>query len=158
MSWRHAGADDALALMELERDANLVALSDIFTEPFPEDDVLARWALVLADQGVRVDVVDDADRLRAVAAYDGVSLRHLFVHPASWGEGLGRQGIERAVEAGGAGIRLWVLEANGRARWLYEHLGWRLTGQRQESVWAPHPVELEYRHCATFANLEIEYG
>ncbi|KQZ69853.1 GNAT family N-acetyltransferase [Nocardioides sp. Root151] len=143
-TWRRAAPDEVLALMELERDANLAALGHVFPGPFPEDDVMARWAIVLDDPTVRVEVVDGPGRLRAVTAYDDSSLRHLFVHPDSWGEGLGREGAVRAMAAGGLGIHLWVLSANRRARRLYEHLGWTPTGQQQESVWPPHPTELEY--------------
>lgn len=147
--WRRAGADEVLALMELERDACLAGLDHVFPRPFPEDDVLARWALVFESGDVSVEVVDGAPGLRAVTAYDDSSLRHLFVHPDAWGQGLGRQGVERAVTAGGPGIHLWVLAANGRARRLYEHLGWTPTGREQESVWPPHPLELEYSLTTT---------
>jgi hypothetical protein len=37
-----------------------------------------------------------------------------------------------------------VLEANGRARGLYESLGWTPTGVIQECPWAPYPTEVEY--------------
>lgn len=156
--WRPAQEVDAVALMELERDANLAALGHVFPGPFPEDDVLARWSIVLADPEVRVDVVDGPGHLRAVTAYDETSLRHLFVHPDAWGEGLGRQGVDRATTAGGMGIRLWVLQDNERARRLYEFLGWVPTGECQECVWPPHPSELEHRWTGTMIReLSLEH-
>ncbi|WP_114422712.1 GNAT family N-acetyltransferase [Nocardioides houyundeii] len=150
VSWRPAGAADAFALAEVERVANLEALAHVFDplrHPFPFDDVLARWALVLQDPEVRVEAVGGEQGLLACTAYDQENLRHLFVHPQRWGTGLGRDGVARAV----AHIRgldgtphLWCLEENRRARGLYEHLGWCPTGVTREAVWPPHPVEMEY--------------
>ncbi|WP_104107325.1 GNAT family N-acetyltransferase [Nocardioides sp. 616] len=140
---------DAIGLTELERAANLEALVHVFDpqrHPFPFDDVLARWVLVLEDPEVRVEAVG-SERLRACAAYDDDNLRHLFVDPACWGTGLGRAGVERAVahiRAAGGTPHLWCLADNHRARGLYEHLGWRPTGTAREAVWPPHPIEMEY--------------
>ncbi|QIX26321.1 GNAT family N-acetyltransferase [Nocardioides sp. JQ2195] len=147
--WRPASQHEGLALTGLERDANLAGPGHVFAAPFPEDDVLARWSIVLADPDVRVDVVDGPDGLRAVAAYDAASLRQLFVRPESWGRGLGSAGVRRAVDAIGTGATLWVLGDNERARRLYEHLGWVPTGESQDSVWPPHPVELAYHWTGT---------
>ena len=144
-SWRAADTDDAGPLRDLERAANLVGLAHVFSAdrfPFPDDDVLARWALVLQDPEVVVEVVDGDDGLLAFAAYDDDSLRHLAVHPDAWGTGLAGAGVARAVAHGAA--RLWVLDANHRARRLYERLGWSATGVEQECPWVPHPTELEY--------------
>lgn len=148
LTWRTAGPDDAVALRDLERAANLVALAHVFGDlPYPADDVLARWVLVLDDPGVTVDVLDaEAGGLLACAAYDDRSLRHLAVHPSAWGQGLGRAGVERAMAHIGPGATLWVLEANHRARGLYARLGWRLTGVTQECPWPPHPIELQMTH------------
>ena len=144
-SWRPARADEAGPLRDLQRLANLAGLDDVFPPdryPFPDDDVLTRWVLVLDDPEVSVEVVDGPTGLLAVTAYDAATLRHLAVHPDAWGTGLGRAGVERAVAAGAR--HLSVLESNHRARRLYEHLGWRPTGMTQECPWPPHPVELEY--------------
>ena len=143
--WRGATPEDLGPLRDLERDANLVGLAHVFSAdefPFPDDAVLSRWAIVLADPQVVTEVVDGDRGLLAYAAYDHESLRHLAVHPDAWGTGLATAGVQRAVHHGAR--RLWVLVANHRARRLYEHLGWRATGVEQESPWMPHPVELEY--------------
>jgi GNAT superfamily N-acetyltransferase len=150
VTWRRAGSEDAVALTELECVANLSALAHVFDperHPFPFDDVLARWVLVLQDPDVLVDVVDGEGGLLGCAAYDSENLRHLLVRPERWGTGLGREGVERAVahvRAAGGTPHLWCLEANHRARGLYEHLGWRPTGVTREAVWPPYPMELEY--------------
>jgi RimJ/RimL family protein N-acetyltransferase len=153
--FREATTADLSALRDLEREANLVGLAHVFPPeqyPFPDDDVLARWALVLEEPGVRV-LVRDADdgsggRLDLLAAYDDRSLRHLAVHPDLWGTGLASTAIEEVLHAmdlrGTAVAELWCLEENRRARRLYEHLGWRPTDDRRPAPWPPHPVEMRY--------------
>jgi ribosomal protein S18 acetylase RimI-like enzyme len=142
-TWRRATADDAVALRDLERLASLTGLAHVFGDlPYPDDDVLARWALLLDDPEVVVEVVEDDQGLVALAAHDGSSLRHLAVRPDHWGAGLGREGVDRARAAGAR--RLWVLADNTRARRLYESLGWTPSGQSQECPWPPYPTELEY--------------
>ncbi len=150
--WRLATPSDAGPLRDLERSANLAALSHVFPPerfPFPDDDVLARWALVLADREVTTEVVDiDGEQgLIAFAAYDAWSLRHLAVHPDHWGHGLAKAGVERAlsaIKAGGATeARLWCLEDNDRAQELYRRLGWGTTGTTRPAPWPPHPMECE---------------
>ena len=142
--FRAAWRADADALTELERDTNLVALAHVFSGvEFPYDAVHARWVSLLDDPGVAVEVAGPADRLDVYLAWgldEPWRLRHLGVRPESWGRGLARQAVERAV-----GVRrLWVLRDNTRARGLYEHLGWSPTGREQGAEWPPYPVELEY--------------
>ena len=142
-AWRRATADDAVALRDLERAASRVGLAHVFGDlPYPDDDVLARWVLLLDDPEVVVEVAEDDEGLVALTAHDGSSMRHLAVRPDHWHAGLGREGVARAEAAGAR--RLWVLADNGRARRLYESLGWAPTGQSQECPWPPFPTELEY--------------
>jgi RimJ/RimL family protein N-acetyltransferase len=151
--FREATVDDLTALMDLERDANLVGLAHVFPPeqyPFPEDDVLARWALVLDEPGVDVLVRDAGDRpgLDVFAAYDDRSLRHLAVHPRHWGTGLATTAIETVLremaQRGTTTAELWCLEQNRRARRLYEYLGWRATRDSRPAPWPPHPAEMRY--------------
>lgn len=154
--FRYATADDAGPLADLERAANEVGLAHVFPAdryPFPFDDVIARWALVLADPGVDVLVVEaDEDSgdagLLAYAAYDSSSLRHVAVRPDQWGHGLASTAIEVAVQAmkrrGSTIASLWVLEDNERARRLYQYLGWRATKERRPAPWPPYPTEIRY--------------
>lgn len=149
--FRDATLDDLVALRDLERAANLAALGHVFPPdrfPFPDDDVLARWALVLDEPDVVVRVAEDDRGLVAVAAYDDSTLRHLAVRPDHWGSGLATTAIETALHAmdlrGSTIASLWCLEENHRARRLYEYLGWRPTPDRQEAPWPPHPVEMRY--------------
>lgn len=143
VEWRVATSADAVALRDLERSASRVGLAHVFGElPYPDDDVLARWVLLLDDPEVTVEVVEDEHGLVALVAHDGSTLRHLAVRPDHWGEGLAREAFARAEAAGAR--RLWVLEANGRARRLYESRGWRPSGTTQECPWRPYPTEVEY--------------
>jgi GNAT superfamily N-acetyltransferase len=154
--FREATVEDLSALLDLEREANLVGLGHVFPPeryPFPDDDVLARWALVLEEPGVTV-MVRDADpdrggsRIDVLAAYDGHTLRHLAVHPDLWGKGLASTVIETVLDAmdrrGTAVAELWCLEENHRARRLYEYLGWRAADDRRPAPWPPHPTEMRY--------------
>jgi len=152
--FRLATPKDAVALRDLEKAANLASLGHVFPpadHPYPDEGVLARWRSTMAEPGVRVEVVDGPDRLLAFAAYDATTLRHLAVHPESWGSGLGRVMVQRAVAgiaAGGADRAvLWCLEANTRARGLYAHLGWRETGRTRQAGWPPYPIEGEHDLC-----------
>jgi GNAT superfamily N-acetyltransferase len=150
--FREATFDDLTALRDLEREANLAALGHVFPPdryPFPDDDVLARWALVLDEPGVCVLVRDSEDgRIDLFAAYDDYTLRHLAVRPDVWGSGLASQAIETALYAmdqrGSTIAELWCLEENRRARRLYEYLGWRATDDRRPAPWPPHPTEMRY--------------
>ncbi len=141
--WRRATADDVVGLRDLERVASRAGLAHVFGPlPYPDDDVLARWALLLEDPTVVVEVVEDDHGMVALTAHDGSTLRHLAVRPDHWGVGLGREGFARAEAAGAR--RLWVLADNARARGLYEAHGWVPSGDSQECPWPPYPTELEY--------------
>lgn len=149
--WRAAGPDDAVALTDLERAANLATLGHVFPperHPYPYDLVLDRWRRTLAEPGVTVEVRPGPTGLAALSAYDATTLRHLAVHPDHWGAGLAREGVERAtssIRAWGPGwALLWCLRENRRARGFYAHLGWRPTGVTRVAEWAPGPEELEY--------------
>lgn len=143
VAWRVATSSDVVALRDLERAASRAGLAHVFGDlPYPDDDVLSRWVLLLDDPEVVVEVVDDELGLVALVAHDGSTLRHLAVRPDHWGAGLGREAFARAEAAGAR--RLWVLEANDRARRLYESLGWRPSGTTQECPWRPYPTEVEY--------------
>jgi GNAT superfamily N-acetyltransferase len=139
--FRPATPSEVVALTELERDANLVALAHVFGDtPYPWAAVEARWERTLSDPEARVEVCGPSARLDAYVCWDAALLRHLAVRPERWGSGLARRAVERAADAG----RLWCLVENHRARGLYEHLGWRATGREQSAEWPPYPREMEY--------------
>jgi GNAT superfamily N-acetyltransferase len=148
--WREATVADAVALRDLEKAANLVGLAHVFPAaqfPFPDAEVLDRWVTTLGDPDVTVELAEDAGPVAFVAFDLSGRLRHLAVRPDRWGSGLARSAIDRAVRAirtQGVIPRLWCLVENQRARSLYEHLGWRMTGREQPAEWPPYPVEQEW--------------
>jgi RimJ/RimL family protein N-acetyltransferase len=141
-AFREAGPDDALALRDLERAANLVALAHVFApeqHAFPDADVLARWQRVLADPERTTLLAQDEQGAAAYVSWDAVTLHHLAVRPDLWRTGLGREAVALCPAR-----RLWCLAANHRARAVYERLGWRPTGEERDAEWPPHPRELRY--------------
>jgi GNAT superfamily N-acetyltransferase len=63
----------------------------------------------------------------------------LYVDPGHWGRGIGRRlhdvALDHLRRAGYRVVVLWVLEANVRARAMYERWGWQATPARH----AAHP-------------------
>jgi RimJ/RimL family protein N-acetyltransferase len=139
---RRATGSDAVALRDLEKAANLVALAHVFPpeqHPYPDQLVLDRWREVLADPDVTTLVSEDDGGLTAFAAFDEDTLLHLVVRTDQWGSGLART-LMAAVPS----TRLWCLAENHRARRFYERLGWRPTGKEEPETFIPFPVRLEY--------------
>ena len=59
-------------------------------------------------------------------------VRAIYLLPAAWGQGLGRDlmaaGLERLADLGFEQATLWVLDSNARARRFYEAGGWCADG------------------------------
>ncbi len=76
-------------------------------------------------------------------------LRMLYVDPEHWRRGIGRDLLERVLDAarerGFSQIVLWVLTQNLRARAFYSALGFEPDRTRQDTV-GGHPVD-ETRYC-----------
>jgi GNAT superfamily N-acetyltransferase len=100
----------------------------------------------LADPSVCTLVAMKGDQLIAFAMWvpsrrtPGLAdLSLLFVDPASWGIGLGRQLLleteQSMLKASFSQAELWVPLANARARRLYERNGWRETNESRD-----HPL------------------
>ena len=141
--FRPATGRDAVALRDLERAANLVALAHVFpaaTHPYPDQVVLDRWREVLADRTTTTLVGDDPQGLTAFAAFDATTLLHLAVRPDQWGSGLAATLMDAVPSR-----LLWCLRENHRARRFYERLGWRPTGREKLETFVPYPVLLEYQ-------------
>ena len=152
--FREATLDDLTALLDLERAANLAGLGHVFPPdrfPFPDDDVLARWALVLDEPGVDVLVRDAADGsgIDLFAAYDDRSLRHLAVHPDQLGHRAGHhRDRDRAARDGRAGYddRGAVVprgEPPGPPALRVPRLAGR-PRTASAAPWPPHPTEMRY--------------
>ncbi len=72
----------------------------------------------------------------------------LYVTPAWWSTGAGRDLMRRVLEETRAGgyprIILWVLEQNARARQFYERSGFRLDGRSYRPDWLGGVTEVCY--------------
>ena len=74
----------------------------------------------------------------------------IYVDPAHWGTGVGREliaaGEARLRKLGHHDVVLWVLEDNPRARRFYEAAGWRVDGARRPITFLGVEVpEVRYR-------------
>ena len=148
---RHATDDDLLTLLELEREASSTGLGHIFGPhlPFPADDVLARWRIVLDNPATTTLIDEDETGPVGYAAYGEGWLHHLGIRPRLWGtgradllhgavlDGLSAQGVSTSY--------LWVLVDNHRARSFYARRGWEETGVREPEVFEPFPVKIQLR-------------
>jgi ribosomal protein S18 acetylase RimI-like enzyme len=87
---------------------------------------------------------DDADPQRAGEIYA------IYLMPAAWDEGIGRQlmaaALHRLGEAGFDQVILWVLDSNARARRFYEAGGWRADGAaKRDDSFGVSITEVRYR-------------
>ena len=109
-----------------------------------ENDAAAQEALAAAQdrvsvrRGMRAFVVRGADgapvgftTLAAPAGADAVEIDQLYVTPSARGAGIGERLVEAALAAGGRAVAWVVADDEGKARALYERLGF-------ETVWRQH--------------------
>jgi GNAT superfamily N-acetyltransferase len=145
---RRATLDDVVPMGTLWLRAALVGYEGIFPPEAPKPtatELTERWrqaiawgpsatAALVACHGPRDALVGtvaaEIDRGGPYTAQVG----RLYVDPDHWGCGIGRRLHDDVLEqlrAGGhAVVALWVLEANARARSMYERWGWRSTPDR----------------------------
>jgi GNAT superfamily N-acetyltransferase len=147
---RPAGLDDLVTLLELEKAASTAGLAHVFGPdiPFPDDDVLSRWRLVLDEPEVTVVLDEDGDDAVGYAAYGDGWLRHFGYRPEAWGTGRARALHDYAVAAmrrtsPDRTLLLWVLVDNHRARAFYARLGWVDNGIRDQEVFPPYPDKMQ---------------
>jgi GNAT superfamily N-acetyltransferase len=146
---RRATLDDVGSMGALWLRAALTGYEGIFPPEAPKPtaaELTDRWrqaiargqsatAALVACLGPRAALVGtvaaEIDRRGPYAA----QVQRLYVDPDHWGCGIGRRLHDRVLEelrAGGHGVvALWVLEANARARSMYERWGWCATPDRQ---------------------------
>ena len=148
---RPLAVGDLDALVELEREAAVVAFAHIFpqeTHPFPVDAVRQRWAGELADPGVRCFAVVDDGVLGGFAATRGDELLHFGTALSRWGSGLAGRAHDELLDVFRADghERAWlrVMAENHRAIRFYERRGWVPDGETSHSPFAPYPVLLHH--------------
>jgi RimJ/RimL family protein N-acetyltransferase len=149
---REARPDEAEALASIQRDASLAALAHIFPPelyPYPIAEIRQRWRGALADPVMTVLVAEQEGALVGVAGFRAEWLDGLYVTPALWGHGVGRElhdeVLDRLCAGGSARCHLWVLEHNDRARRFYERLGWRENGDTRVVPFPPNPIDVGYK-------------
>ena len=136
---RRGSVSDLEAIVAVHVEAALTGFIGIFpgTAPTPTAASLRpRWSELITDGRVDVFVAEASDVVgcsvvrpgSAVPA--GTLLDRLYVHPRWWGNGVGRRLHDTALAAarnrGVDRLNLWVLEANTKARAMYERWGWEL--------------------------------
>src|SRR4051812_13755625 len=131
MEIRSATSADQVTLVDLQRRASLAAYGHIFPpEQFPyplaaKDDW---WRALLVDESATVIVAEVDSHIAGVVVVTGHVIQTLYVAPERWRRGIGRALLDHAckqiADAGHTVAQLFVMEANLRARSLYESVGW----------------------------------
>ncbi|HWS35947.1 MAG TPA: GNAT family protein [Actinoplanes sp.] len=148
---RDAGPDDLDAILDVQQEGSVRALSHIFPQdrfPFPRAELAQRWAAEIADPAVRVLVIHSAshDGVAGFAALRADQLLHLGTAVSTWGTGLASAAHAEIIALLPGDPWLWVFTGNHRARRFYGKHGWQPTGRTCPTVFAPHPELMEYRY------------
>lgn len=157
---RRATDDDILTLLDLEREASSTGLAHVFGSdlPFPVDDVLARWRIVLDNPALVTLIDEEQDVPVGYAAYGDGWLHHFGIRPELWGTGRAdtlHEAVMNGLSAQGARTSyLWVLVENHRARSFYARRGWRATGVREPEVFEPFPEKMQMMRPTVLASPE----
>jgi ribosomal protein S18 acetylase RimI-like enzyme len=86
---------------------------------------------ILARRGMRAFAIPDVGFTLLAVGDEAAEIDALYVTPSARGHGIGARLIETALAAGGRDVAWIVADDEGRARELYERLGF-------ETVWRPH--------------------
>ncbi len=158
---RRGASADARGVAEVHCSSALAAYANIFpsdaTKPTPHS-LTPGWARLLDDPRTIVLVACADSSPQAISGVVALSpdpdgdadllLSRLYVLPEHWGAGLGaglhRAALDRARAAGARRLALWVLEANARARQMYENRGWRLVVGRTLANDPPTVLDVRY--------------
>jgi len=158
---RPATDADADAMGALHVGAWRAAYADVMPAAYlaglRAEDRAAMWRRAILDARAHILVAtDDDDAVQGFACAgperDEGGVGELFalnVDPAAWGRGHGVALLAAASERLAVDWReavLWVVDANARARALYEHAGWHADGvARHEDVMGAVVSEVRYR-------------
>ena len=88
---------------------------------------------IAARRGMRAFVVPGEGFAWLAVGDDAVEIDSLYVTPAARGQGIGARLLETALAAGGRDVAWIVADDEGRARSLYERLGFA-------TAWRPHSL------------------
>jgi ribosomal protein S18 acetylase RimI-like enzyme len=133
---RHSGGSPPRTALDVERvpyeDAHDLRVAWL-REDFPTldtGDYFDHAREVSTARNVEVFAVRDAGTAVAFAELerpgDGAEITSVYVHPEHRGTGLGTALTQAAIEAASGASDLWIVaDADGRARQIYERLGFR---------------------------------
>jgi GNAT superfamily N-acetyltransferase len=148
---REAGAEEAEALLAIQREACVVAFAHIYPPdryPFPDDEILTAWREALVDLDVEVYIAEVGGKPVGSVSVGGDFLRTLYVLPRHWRKGVGSalhdHALERLRVRGCGQAKLWTLEENWDARRYYEKRGWALTKETRVVPFPPNPIDVQY--------------
>jgi ribosomal protein S18 acetylase RimI-like enzyme len=144
---RAAVSADVPALAHVQLRAALIGFAHIFPELVPkptQGELEDEWAPLMSDPSKTVLAAISEDVVVAGVAfgdYPGLApagwghLAKLYVMPEASGNGIGATlhdiAVGRLRAAGYRDLWLWVLEANARARGMYERRGWMAQSERR---------------------------
>ena len=141
---RSSGADEAETLLAIQRAASVAGLAHIYPPeqyPYPDAAILERWRTFPGD----VVLAEEDGAPVGIAATDDCWLHGFYVLPERWGSGVADALHTAALERlACAEVKLWVLEANVRARRFYEKRGWVPNGETRVVEYPPHPLDVGY--------------
>jgi len=147
INWRIAHDSDGPSIATVHCASALAGFANIFppTAPKPTPKSLEEgWYRLLTDPCAEVIVALTINEIIGVVAVSpcqtvptGTLLDRLYVDPPWWGCGVGGLlhdvAVDRARDRSAGGLNLWVLEANSRARQIYERRRWQLIPGRTQS-------------------------
>lgn len=121
MILRPANARDAPAIASLLRTTRQTSLSFLPNLHSPAEELVFVANNILPEGDVWI--AEHKSAMGFIAFRDGW-IDHLYVHPLSQGQGVGRALLAKALEDG-ARRQLWTFQANARARRFYESHGFK---------------------------------
>jgi GNAT superfamily N-acetyltransferase len=148
---RDGVAADAGLAAGIQERASVAGLAHVFPPeryPYPRAAILDRWTALLGGGEHRVLLAElDGEAVGVVAVRPGW-LDGLYVVPEAWGTGVADMlhgaALDHLRRLGETECRLWVLEANARARRFYERRGWELDGTTRVVPYPPSPLDVGY--------------
>jgi L-amino acid N-acyltransferase YncA len=160
---RSAAVDDAPAIAAIQVAASRAAYAPIVPADYFKDLTVptraAVWTQLIAgaNETERIIVAEESEHVRGYAHFgqsrdlDAAEatgeLYSLYVSPAKWRRGVGRQLLAASFsglsDQGFSTATLWVLTANSQARRFYERCGWNDDGTTKGA--SNSSVEIRYR-------------
>ncbi|HEX3805760.1 MAG TPA: GNAT family N-acetyltransferase [Gaiellaceae bacterium] len=142
---RRSSRDEAETHFAVQRAACVDSFAHIFPPdryPFPDDEIRERWRNATGE----VLVYEHDGEVVGVAMIERCWLHGFYVVPSHWGTGVAAELHDAALAAmpDCAEVKLWVLDANDRARRFYEKHGWRRNGESRAVEYPPNPIDVGY--------------